>query len=308
MIERIGIHPSVSELFPPSILSSELADVDPVVIDMSESTATDCDALVTFEYDETFLSAGLSWIHSVQAGVDKFPLDQLRDAGISLTNSTGIHGDTVGETVVGYVLTFARRLHRYRDMQVAGAWRKEPWHAPFSVAGERICIVGLGTLGRGIATRTDALGMDVVGVKRTPVPVDHVRKVYSPEALQEAARDARFVVLAVPLTEDTHGLVGEPLFSAMAENAYLINVARGGVVNESALVAALEDGKIAGAALDVFETEPLPPASPLWDRADVLVTPHIAGTTVNYYRRIGTLLRENVRRLQNGRNLVNRVV
>lgn len=304
---RIGVHPSVQNVFPPEQLRSELADLDVPVVRLSESTFSDCDALVTFDYDEAFLLVGLSWIHSIQSGVDKFPFSRLREEGIRLTNSAGIHGDVVGETVLGYVLTFARRLHRYRDAQTERDWRRESWDAPFSVQGERICVVGLGTLGRGIAARADGLGMEVVGVKRTPVPVDHVRAVYPPRELHEALRDARFVVLAVPLTKETEALIGRPEFSAMQEEAYLINVARGAVVEEAALVDALQQEAIAGAALDVFSMEPLPSDSPLWDREEVLVTPHAAAATRDYCQRVGTLVRENVHRLQAGGSLANRV-
>ena len=307
-LNRLGVHSSVDRVFPTSHLRSELAELEVPVTVVSESSLSGCDALVTFEYKETFLSAGLSWIHSVQAGVDRFPFDRLQEEGIRLTSSAGIHGDSVGETVLGFVLSFARRLYRYRDAQARGEWQKEPWNASFTVAGEQLCVVGLGTLGRAIAARADGLGMDVVGVKRTPVPVDHVRRVYPTRELREALQDARFVVLAVPLTEETEDLIGRAQLSAMPEDAYLINVARGEVVDETALIGALRDGEIAGAGLDVFETEPLPSDSPLWDLEEVLVTPHVGGMSMNYCQRVGALVRENVRRMQGGRSLANQVV
>lgn len=307
-MSTIGIHESVGVVFPPESLREALSDVDSDPRIVSTDDIDDCVALVTFAHDERFLEADLEWIHSIQAGVDRFPFEALEAAGVALTNSTGIHGDTVGETTLGYMLSFARGLHRHRDRQRDCEWSRPPYDRPFSLAGSSACVVGLGTLGRGIATRADALGMDVVGVKRTPTPVDGVKNVYPAVELEDAIADARFVALAVPLTDRTEGLIGAAELSAMRSDAVLINVARGPVVDESALVDALAADAIAGAALDVFETEPLSPESPLWDMENVIVTPHIAAATRDYHRRIAALVRENARRHAAGEPLTNRVV
>jgi D-2-hydroxyacid dehydrogenase (NADP+) len=150
--------------------------------------------------------------------------------------------------------------------------------------------------------------MEVVGVKRTPTPVDHVSEVYPRSELHEAIADARFVALAVPLTDETRGLVGTDELATMCEDAVLVNVARGAVVDQAALVDALEAGDLAGAALDVFEEEPLPAESPLWEMPEVIVTPHFAAATRDYHERIAALVRENVRRIAAGESLANRVV
>jgi D-2-hydroxyacid dehydrogenase (NADP+) len=308
MVERIGIHESVSELFPPTVLRDELDDVPAAVRIVGEGAGLDaCDALVTFEYEDAFLRAGLTWIHSIQSGVDRFPFDELEARNIRLTNSTGIHGDVVGETVAGYMLSFARRLHEHRANQLHKEWSFPAWDAAFTLRGESVCVVGLGTLGRGIAARADALGMDVTGVKRTPTPVDHVDDVYPSSELHAAIADARFVALAVPLTDRTEGLVGEAELATMRDDAYLVNVARGPVVDQSALVATLQAGGLAGAALDVFEAEPLPEGSPLWEMENVVVTPHAASANREYFQRVATLVRENVRRLDAGESMANAV-
>lgn len=308
MLSVIGIHDSVDAVFPPEALSDALSDIDPDVRIVTTEEIGDCDALVTFVHEDAFLEADLEWIHSIQAGVDRFPFAALESEGIALTNSTGIHGDTVGETVAGYMLAFARQLHRYRDRQNDREWSRRPWDVPFSLADESVCVVGLGTLGRGVAMRADALGMDVVGVKRTPTPVDHVETVYPSGELHAAVEDARFVVVTVPLNDRTEGLIGASEFQAMRSEAVLINVARGSVVDQAALVEALETDSIGGAALDVFEEEPLPADSPLWGMDDVIVTPHAAAATEAYYRRIAALIRENATRLAEGESLANRVV
>ena len=310
MVETIGVHDSLDAVFPPAVLRDALAESHPdltVRVVGTDASLTDCDALVTFAYDDAILEAEPTWVHSIQAGVDRFPLDEFAARGVPLTNSTGIHGDAVGESVLGTMLMLARRLHDYRSSQERREWDRPDWDEPFTLRGESCCVVGLGTLGRGIATRADAVGMDVVGVKRTPTPVDGVRTVYPATDLGEAIADARFVSLAVPLTDRTEGLVGAPEFERMREDAYLVNVARGGVVDQSALVTALAEGEIAGAALDVFEAEPLPEESPLWGMKDVIVTPHATAATGAYYERIAALVRENLRRLAAGDGLANRV-
>lgn len=344
MVDTLGVHESVAAVFPPESLREYLAeaaaadglettvgvvpaatddeyggaDAGGVPGDASVLPLADCDAIVTFAHEERFLDADLEWIHSVQAGVDRFPFDALEERSIALTNSTGIHGDSVGDTVAGYMLAFARRLHVYRDQQGQKKWSWPAHDEPFSLRGERICVVGLGGLGRGIAARADALGMDVVGVKRTPTPVEGVNEVYPSDRLHEAIGDARFVALAVPLTPATEGLVGADEFAAMRSDAYLINVARGDVVDQDALVAALErgdggtdadeDSGIAGAALDVFETEPLPEESPLWDREEVIVSPHAAAAHREYAERVGAIVAESLRRQARGEGYANRVV
>ena len=307
-MSTIGIHESVGAVFPLESLREALSDVEADLRVVATDDLDDCVSLVTFAYDERFLDADLEWIHSIQAGVDRFPFEALEAAETALTNSTGIHGDTVGETTLGYMLSFARGLHRYRDHERNHEWSRPPYDRPFSLADASVCVVGLGTLGRGIATRADALGMDVVGVKRTPTPVDGVETVYPAGDLETAIADARFVALAVPLTEKTEGLIGAAELEAMRSDAVLINVARGPVVDESALVDALASDAIGGAALDVFETEPLPAESPLWAMEDVIVTPHVAAATRKYHRRIAALVRENARRHAAGEALTNRVI
>lgn len=308
MLSRIAIHDSVGAVFPPAVLRDELADLDPAVEVASSQDLDEFDAAVTFAYDEAFQSADLEWIHSIQSGVDRFPFADLRAADVRLTNSTGIHGDAVGETVAGYMLQFARQLHHYRSNQEQQVWARREWDDAYTLRGTTVCVVGLGTLGRGIAARADALGMDVVGVKRTPTPVDHVRTVHPAPELRTAIADAKFVVVAVPLTDETEGLVGEAELAEMRADAVLVNVARGPVVDEAALVDSLERDELGGAALDVFETEPLPRTSPLWAMENVIVTPHVAAMTESYYRRIAALVRENARRHDAGESLANQVV
>ena len=304
MSRRIAVHGSVAPVFDPSYLVDALADrgIDSEAADDPEGFG----GVVAFDHDESFFD--VPWIHAITAGYDNYPVDRYRNEGVALTNSTGIHGESVGETVCGMCLAFARRLHRYRDRQGDREWSREPYEAAFTLGGERACVVGLGTLGQGVATRLDALGMEVVGVRRTPAPVPGVREVFTPDALREAIADARFVVLTVPLTDGTRGMIGAEELEAMPADSYLLNVARGGVVDQSALVDALEAGAIAGAGLDALDPEPLPEDSPLWAESEVIITPHVAALTNEYHEAVADLVATNVDRLARGEEPVNRVV
>ncbi|WP_135819947.1 D-2-hydroxyacid dehydrogenase [Halostella litorea] len=307
-LRRLGIDDSVSVIFPPDRLAAELSDVGvEVTVGEDPGDLAECDAVVTFAHRGDYLETA-DWVHSIQAGYDRFPLAEFEARDVALTNSTGVHYDSVGETVASYVLAFARRLHDAVAAQQRRAWDRPEWHEPFTVAGESICVVGLGALGRGIADRAAGLGMDVTGVKRTPEDVPGVGEVYPSDEYRDAIADARFVALAVPLTDETEGMIGEAELDAMRDDAYLLNVARGDVVDQDALVAALEADRIAGAALDVFEEEPLPENSPLWGMDEVIVTPHTAGATRDYAGNVAELVRENAGRIADGEELHNRVV
>ncbi|MFA9425906.1 D-2-hydroxyacid dehydrogenase [Natronorubrum sp. A-ect3] len=305
-LERLGVHDSVDAVFPPSELADFFADL-PVPVDVISDGGIDaCDAVVTLEYHEDFLEC--SWIHSVQAGVDRFPFDELEANDVVLTNSTGIHDRTIGETVAGYLLSFSRRLHTYVAAQQDRRWDRPEWDEAFTLPGTTACVVGTGTLGRGVADTLGALGVRMTGVRRSGEAVPGFEEVYANTHLLEAISDADFVIATVPLTDDTEGLFDAAAFDAMREDAYFVNVARGAVVDEAALIDALESDAIAGAALDVFEEEPLPEASPLWDLEDVIVTPHCGAFTRDYFRDVGEIVRENVDRLESGEAFHNRVV
>lgn len=306
-LERLCVHESVGTKIPEAAFVEAFSELDIRVerVKDNESYAV-TDAIASFEPRPEFLEAG--WVHCIRAGYDEFDVDAYEAAGIPLTNSSGIHGETVGELAVGYMVSLARLLHRYRDRQREREWYEPEYNRPFTVSGERLCVVGLGTIGNGIARRADALGMEVDGVRRSEDSIPAVSTLYAPSELHDAVADARFVALAAPHTPETDGLIDADTLDAMREDAYLINVARGPLVDEEALVTALDAGTIAGAALDVFDSEPLPSSSPLWDFDEVIVTPHRASATNRYHLDIAELVCENTRRFQTGTPLKNRVV
>ncbi len=305
-IDRLGVHDSVVGVFPPERLASTLSTVYPDVSVVGDDAIGEYDGIVTLAHRDAFFE--VDWVHSIQAGYDRFPLSEFEDAGTTLTNSAGIHGTSVGETVLGYLLSFARRHHRYRDHQQEPVWRRPAWDEPFTLSGESLCVVGLGTIGTGIAERANAIGMEVTGVRRSGEQVEGVSRVYTPDELHEAVSDARFVAVSVPLSDETERLIDADVLAAMDEGSYLINVSRGSVVDQDALVAALESGEIRGAALDVFEVEPLPHDSPLWGMDEVIVTPHASAYTREYYEDVAELVIENLERIESAGELTNRLV
>jgi D-2-hydroxyacid dehydrogenase (NADP+) len=297
-----GDHPC-----PPTHLRDRLRDLDCDVVVRDVSDLDDCDAAVTIYHHEEFLDT-VDWVHTIRSGYDDFPLGAYEKRGITLTNSTGIAGDLVAETALGMMLTQAKGLHRYRDRQRDADWDRLPWERPFELGSESVCVVGLGALGSSVATRAAALGMDVWGVDVRPVAALGLDRVYDVGRIQTAVESARFVVLTTPLLESTRGLVSTAELAAMREDAYLVNVSRGEIVDQPALEAALQGEEIAGAALDVFAKEPLADESPLWERENVVVTPHAAAQSNNYGEKVAALVRRNARIAGTDRDPWNRIV
>jgi D-2-hydroxyacid dehydrogenase (NADP+) len=308
-ISRIGIHPSVTAFDPPTLVGA-LSDVTPevVAVDDTAGTIADCDAVVTLEHREAFLEADLTWVHLSSAGVDHFPVERYREAGVIVTNSSGVHSECMAENALGLMLTHAHRLRTFYEGQQEREWRREvAWREKFTLHDEPATVVGLGAIGGTVADYAARVGMRVTGVQRTPEDRPEFERVLGPEDLHTAIRDARFVVLCVPLTDDTHQLVATPEFERMREDAVLVNVSRGEVVDEAALVDAIDAGEIRGAALDVFETEPLSEESPLWGMDEVYVMPHVSGAFRDYYAKVANLVRENLSRFETNDELRNRV-
>jgi D-2-hydroxyacid dehydrogenase (NADP+) len=305
-LRRICVHESISEKIPADAFVEAVDDhAIPAELVDDEEQYDESDAVATFRPRSEFLNA--SWVHCIRAGYDEFDTNAYDDASVPLTNSTGIHGDTVGEMAIGYMLSLARLHHIYRDHQIDKNWYTPEYERPFTTKNERLCIIGLGTIGTGIAERASALGMDVVGVRRSSDSPSCVTQIYSPEEIHDAIADARFVTVAVPHTSETDGLLSDREFETMRDDAFLINVARGPIVDEESLIRALRSNSIKGAALDVFEREPLPEDSPLWDFEEVLITPHRGSATNRYHLDIAELVKENISRYLSGDDLKNRV-
>ncbi|QCS44944.1 D-2-hydroxyacid dehydrogenase [Natrinema versiforme] len=250
------------------------------------------DIVVSRRLDSTLLESAekLRWVQALSAGVGSYDLDQLQREDIVLTNASGVHSVPIAEQVLGYMLTFERNLHEGIRRQNAREWRH---YRAGELRGKTVGIIGLGEIGQEIARVTDALGMTAIGTKRTPEELSHVREVYGPDETLTVVGKADYVVIACPLTAETEGLIDGRALDSMKPDAVLVNVGRGKVVDEDALLYALRKGQIGGAALDVQAEEPLPTDSPLWNLSNVIITPHMAGATPHYWDRCAEIFAEN---------------
>jgi phosphoglycerate dehydrogenase-like enzyme len=244
-------------------------------------------------------------------------------AEVILTTTSGIHAINIGQYVLALMLAWAHRLPALIDHQRRGEWPEGRFQrfVPQELRGGTIGIVGYGSIGREVGRLASAFGMHILALQRGDAPADHGYTIPGvgdpqgtlpesfcrPDELRAMLAECDYVVLAVPLTEATRNLVGADELRAMKPSAFLVNVARGGIVDEPALIQALQEGWIGGAGLDVFAQEPLPADSPLWSGENVILTPHIAGITPHYNDRAADVFAENLRRYLAGEPLFNRV-
>jgi phosphoglycerate dehydrogenase-like enzyme len=255
----------------------------------------------------------LRFIQSISAGTDQYAREALRARGIRLASAQGVNERAVAEHATALMLALTRQLPQARDNQASRRWRgmiADPALREDELSGKTLLIVGLGRIGSRLAALASGFGMRVIATKRNPaVAAGAAELVAAEDGLLELLPQADFVALTCPLTPQTELLFGAAAFAAMKPSAFLINVARGRVVDESALIGALGQGRIAGAALDCFWDEPLPADSPLWTFPNVLITPHSAGETRRYEDNVIDLLLENLGRLRRGEDeLKNQVV
>jgi len=221
----------------------------------------------------------LRWIQALGTGVDNIIDLPSLNKEVLVTNVRGIHGAPVSEATIAYLLSLARNLPRASIAQAKGQW--ERWPAAL-LAGKAVGILGVGLIAEYLAPICKTLHMTVIGISSSPRETKGFDRMVHRDELVKIAPELDFLVALTPLTLETRGIVGAKVFAAMKQTAYLINVARGGVVDESALVAALESDKIAGAALDVFAQEPLPADSPLWKTKNVAIFSHLGGYSLGY--------------------------
>lgn len=274
----------------------------------------------------------LRWIQLHSAGIDhviKEPIIQAQD--VEVTTSSGMHAVQMSEFCLSMMLAFTYKIPRILALQAQAEWpgkrndilNPDDVFAPNHLRGQTLGIVGYGSVGRELARIADNMGMKVLAVKRdvmhpqagdeytepgTGDPEGEIpHRLYPPAATASMAKECDFLVLTAPLTPQTRHLINEEVLGAMKKTAILINVARGAVVDEAALISALASGRIGGAALDVFEEEPLPASSPLWNLSNVIISPHVAGSSAKYYEKAAALFIENLQRYVENRPLLNRL-
>jgi D-2-hydroxyacid dehydrogenase (NADP+) len=274
----------------------------------------DTDILVahTLRPEQMAAARKLKWIHSFAAGVTQLMFPELQQSGVEVTNASSVHCVPIAQHILGAIIALARRFPDCFRHQQQGRWaQQEIWSAPVrpsELRGQVILFIGFGAIGRETARLVRPLEMRVWAVTRTGrADLELVQMNFSAAKLHEALPEADYIVVAAPETPETRGMIGAAEFAMMKPSSYFVNVARGAIVDETALISALERRAIAGAALDVTAREPLPPESPLWKLDNVFITPHVSGLSDRTWERQQKLLMENLERWFSGRELLNRV-
>ena len=245
----------------------------------------------------------LDWFHTMSAGVDSPVFASFLDRGVTLTNSSGASAEPIARTAMMYLLALSRDLPGLIRAQDRHEWNWARW---FELAGRSIAVVGWGPIGQEVARLADAFGMRPTIVRRSERG-DEPHPVRTLDELTDVAADHDVMVVALPLTEETTGIVSADVLTAIGPHGLFVNVGRGELVDQPALVAALTDGRLGGAGLDVVSPEPLPADDPLWDAPNVIITPHNSGSTDGTGRRAAEMFLANLERRVAGRELENRV-
>jgi phosphoglycerate dehydrogenase-like enzyme len=253
-----------------------------------------------FPRDEIVQAPRLRWVQLASAGIDHMvPYNPRR---LTVTNASGIHGAIMAEYVIGMLVHMRWNVARLVEQQKARHWER---YAVPSLAGRTLGVVGTGQVGVAIASRARAFGMRTLGVRRSGAPLEEFEEIFGPGGLHRLFAESDVVVLALPLTNETRHVIGARELQALRPSAYLINVSRGGIVDEAALIELLRERRIAGAILDVFEEEPLPSSSPFWTLPNVVVTPHISSELDGWQVELARIFCRNLRHWMNHELLEN---
>lgn len=262
--------------------------------------------------DQFAAAKHLKWIHAPTAAVHQLMFPELVQSQVRITSSTGVHGPVVAEHALAVLLALAKRLPQAIAYQEKKIWsQRQLWSQrprPREVDGATVVVIGMGAIGREFTSRARALGMRVLAVRENPDKgAGGADAVFSATQLDDVLPQADYVLLCAPVTPATEHIMNQASIEKMKPDAYLINVARGDLVDEPDLLRALQDRRIAGAALDVFDHEPLPEDSPFWSLDNLLITPHTAAVTDKLWERHYNLIAENLKRFMAGRPLLNEV-
>ena len=250
-------------------------------------------------------SKKLRWVQVPSAGVDRYLYPEFLDSQVILTSSSGVHRMPISEMIFAMMLALAKRLHQFMRFQMEAKWN---WLAPDELAGKTIGILGLGNIGMETAWKAKCFGMKVLALKKKQIRrPSYVDEILGPEDLGRLLRESDYLAVTVPLTSETYHMISKEELKLMKPSAYVINIARGAVIDNKALIEALKEGGIAGAGLDVFEGEPLPEDSEFWRLENVVITPHVSGATPHYNDRAVKIFCGNLKRYLEGKPLLNAV-
>jgi phosphoglycerate dehydrogenase-like enzyme len=302
--------PEQRELFRPGLAANQ----EPAAVELKRLLAS-ADAVfapIEIPTDLLQLAPKMRWLHTTGAGVENQIAAGFGRGPYLFTNGSGPHAIGISEYLVMAALALIKQLPFYQRAQMEHHWgrpRASAQHPSFELYGKTAGIVGLGDIGLAAAERFHALGCRVIASRRSlqarQAGEGPVEELLPPAELPYLLQQSDFVILSLPLTPETRHLINAETLRLMKPTAFLLNISRGGVIDEPALIAALEQGQIAGAALDVFEREPLPADSPLWDMENVIITPHASNNSEHFQRRQAELFRENLRRFVAGEPLLN---
>ncbi|HUY27867.1 MAG TPA: D-2-hydroxyacid dehydrogenase [Candidatus Binataceae bacterium] len=326
IISTVALDPSHRTAIAAAIAGVELLDRQcRSPEDISEFVSGGCDVLLSFRMPDDILARarGLKWVQLLSAGADHALGGPMKSAAIPITTASGVHATPIAEYTLASMLAYARRFHITIRAQQRHEWSRRTVISSLDVIrGKTLGIVGYGSIGRETARLAQAFGMRVLALKRNPAELRETgwtprglgdpegripARWFGPEQIAELLKESDYVSVTLPLTSATRKFIGAREISAMKPGAYFVNIGRGAVVDEAALAAALADGRIGGAGLDVFEHEPLEAASPLWDLEQAILTPHVSGDFRGYMELACELFAENLRRFQAGEPLLNRV-
>ncbi len=285
-----------------------------------------CDVLVAFRFPDEPLkfAPDLKWVQLLSAGADRALQGPLRDLSIAVTTASGIHATPIGEYVIASILAYSHRFHVAMRAQLKHQWLRQAEFAANvdEIRGKTLGVIGYGSIGREAGRIAQALGVRVLALKRDPQsrsdpgwipeglgdPEGRIpERFYGPEERLKILAQSDYVAVTLPLTTHTRGFIGEGELAAMKPHAYIVNIGRGEVIDQAALIEALKSGQIGGAGLDVFEREPLEADSPLWELENTILTPHISGANRGYMDKACELFAENLRRFRKGMPLLNRL-
>jgi phosphoglycerate dehydrogenase-like enzyme len=292
---------------------AELRNLAKIVVGESArdfgTAATEAEIIVNWSASlallrEVFLeSPRVRWIHSRSAGLEQVLFPELIKSDVTLTNGSGVFSASLGEFAVAAILYFAKDLGRMIRNQRAGVW--EPFDVTM-IEGKTLGIVGYGSIGREVAVRARARGMNVISLRRrASQKSDPLVRMYGADQLREVLSESDYIVVTLPLTDETRGLIREAEFAVMKKNAVVINLGRGPTIDEQALIRALSEGKIRGAALDVFDEEPLPQGHPFYSLENVLLSPHCADHTSDWLDNAMRFFLAQLERFRSGEALLN---
>jgi phosphoglycerate dehydrogenase-like enzyme len=253
----------------------------------------------TFPVELLPKAKNLKWIQSISAGVENFILSRSIPEQVILTKITGVHGPIMSEYVLGYILAVNLKIKRAFESQKNKEW---PYYIPDTIRAKTVGVIGLGSVGACIAYKLHLAGAEVIGLEEQEKRLPFISREYLVSEMQDFLERSDFVVMSLPLTPKTRGIFGEREFGMMKNSAYFINISRGPLVEEKALIQALKRGRIAGAVLDVFSEEPLPKNHELWSLENVIITPHISGPSIP--EDIAEVFLENLKRFEENKELV----